>query len=43
MAEIKGAELKNSEEEIRTVDDDIMKRIRKKISESQTLIGENEN
>jgi hypothetical protein len=43
MAEIKGAELKNSEENIRTVDDDIMERIRKKISESQTMIGENEN
>jgi len=42
MAEIKGAELKNSEENIRTVDDDIMERIRKKISESQTMIGENE-
>lgn len=42
MAEIKGAELKNSEENIRTVDDDIMERIRKKISESQTMISENE-
>jgi len=43
MAEIKGAELKNSEENIRTVDDDIMERIRKKILESQTMIDENAN